>query len=99
MANVTIYLDADAAIDAACKYNEEAQEFKGQESRVSNMESDLAEFEGSAATAAKDTLTRMNQCMNELASCILVHAGMLQTSLDSFVTADQSSAASITIVQ
>ena len=99
MANVTIYVDQEAAIDAASKYNEEAQAFKDQESRVSNMESDLAEFEGQAATAAKDTLQHMNLCMNELASCILVHSGMLQGALGSFLDADQSSAASITIVQ
>ena len=99
MSNVTIYIDHEVALEAASKYDEEAEAFKDQESRVSNMESNLSEFEGNAATAAKDTLERMNLCMNELATCILVHAGMVDSAADMFVTADNSAADSITIVK
>ena len=99
MANVTIYLDQEAALDAASKYNKEAEAFQDQESRVSDMESDLSEFEGDAATAAKDTLERMQLCMNELASCILVHSGMIQSAVGSFVDTDQSAASSIAVVK
>ncbi len=93
MSSSTIYVDKDVALDVAAKYNDEAEEFKNQESRVSNMESDLSEFQGDAATAAKDTLTRMQMCMDELASCILVHAGMVQAGTETFGYADTSAAA------
>lgn len=37
MSNVTIYIDHEVALEAASKYDEEAEAFKDQESRVSNM--------------------------------------------------------------
>lgn len=92
----TIYVDKQAALDAAKGFETEAQAVDDANAQIMDVASLLETWEGDAATQAKATLDRVEECMIELTTGIMAHASLVTSSVQTFSSADDKAAAALT---